>query len=200
MKKSLLSLLALAVILSLFSCSKGDDTMADAESIEAIQQASNKQTISEQALPAAASTVLNQDFSESVTDLTQLAPELGYELLTRRVKGTRIGERTNVYFNMEGRRLRRDVERPGGERPGDDGTDWEECFDLVYPVTFIMPDETEITGDTEEEIGLAMRIWYADNPDTEEHPELQYPVDIEYGTTATVNSNEEMRLAYGNCE
>ena len=204
MKKSLLSLFALAVMLTMFSCGNEDSDMTDTELIVAIQQANNKQDISVTVLPGAASTELTTDFSESYTEHTQLAPGLGYECRMVRRVGTRIGERNQVYFNLDGRRLRADRERPdrGEERPGDNGTDWKECFDLVYPVTYLMSDGTEITGANEEEVGTAIRVWYQNNPDSEEEPALQYPVGVVYEnqSTLTVNSDEELRGAYEGCE
>lgn len=67
------------------------------------------------------------------------------------------------------------------------------CFDLVYPVTYLMPDGSEITGDNEEEIDEAIKAWYEANP-SDEKPELQYPVDVDWGDhgTFTVNDDEEM--------
>ena len=46
-----------------------------------------------------------------------------------------------------------------------------------------------------------LRAWYEANPDAEEEPTLQYPVDILYadGTTQTINNDEEMRAAEEEC-
>lgn len=75
------------------------------------------------------------------------------------------------------------------------------CFDFVYPISYMMPDGSIITGDSEEEINLAIKAWYEANPGVKEKPILQYPVDIIYedGTIQTINNEEEMKSAYENC-
>ena len=83
---------------------------------------------------------------------------------------------------------------------------WNEdkkCFDLVFPITFIMPDESTITIENKEGYGI-LREWYAANPDATEKPVLQFPVDIVYETeegdsTVTINNEEEMRSAHEDC-
>ena len=88
-------------------------------------------------------------------------------------------------------------EDEGGER---------ECFELVLPVTFVMPDGAVVTVENEDGY-MALREWYVANPDSEEEPVLQYPVDIVYynedgeeGTIVTINNEEEMEAAKAECE
>ena len=82
--------------------------------------------------------------------------------------------------------------------------DWDkgDCFYLVYPLTFIMPDATSITLNDDED--AAIKDWYEVNPDVEEKPQLQYPVDIIYEEDETVTisiANEnEMIDAKKECE
>ena len=75
-----------------------------------------------------------------------------------------------------------------------------ECFELVLPVSFVMPDGSTITIENDEGWG-DLRGWYMNNNETEEEPALQYPVDISYedGTTVTINSDEEMEAAETDC-
>ena len=86
---------------------------------------------------------------------------------------------------------------------GEDEYD-RECFELVLPVTFVMPDGSSITIDNEEDWG-DLRGWYEANPGSEEEPALQYPVDIVYETddgtvTVTINNDAEMDAAEEECE
>ena len=77
------------------------------------------------------------------------------------------------------------------------------CFDLVYPVTFIMPDDSIITVTSDEEEGWEeLKDWYEENPDTGERPNFQYPINIIYedGTTGTINNEDELDAIKGNCE
>jgi hypothetical protein len=75
------------------------------------------------------------------------------------------------------------------------------CFDIVFPITFVMPDGTEIRGDSADEIHLAIREWYANNPGTKEKPAMQYPVTIVYedGTEVEIENEEAMIEAKKAC-
>ena len=86
--------------------------------------------------------------------------------------------------------------------------DWgrRECFDLVFPVTYIMPDgSTYVIASQEDESGWEeLKEWYDSNPDSDQRPELQYPVDIvtwenEESVTITINNEEEMIAAKEEC-
>jgi hypothetical protein len=80
---------------------------------------------------------------------------------------------------------------------------WNEikCFEFIYPISYLMPDGTIITGDSEKELWLAIKEWYKANPDVKEKPILQYPVEIKYkdGTIKTINNDKEMKQAYEEC-
>ena len=88
------------------------------------------------------------------------------------------------------------------------GRDWVEnkkCFSLVYPVSYLMPDGTiiEISAN-DEESWAEYKSWYDDNPESDERPSLQYPVEITYRTeegteTQIINSEEEMISAKEEC-
>lgn len=75
------------------------------------------------------------------------------------------------------------------------------CFELVFPLTFTMPDATEITLETRDDWSL-IDAWYEANPDATERPDLVFPVQIIYGndSTVTVNNAEELRGARAVCE
>ncbi len=80
----------------------------------------------------------------------------------------------------------------------------KECFHLVYPITYEMPDGSTVSGD-EENVWAAIKAWYLDHPDSEEKPSLQYPVEIIYGDddeeseTLVINSEDEMIEAKKDC-
>ena len=77
------------------------------------------------------------------------------------------------------------------------------CFEMIFPVTYIMPDGTEIIVNRNNEEGWAdVKAWYAAHPDAAKRPTIKYPVEIKYkkdGTIKTINSNEEMKRAYEAC-
>lgn len=78
------------------------------------------------------------------------------------------------------------------------------CFEMVYPVTYIMPNGTEIIVSSNDKEGWAdVKAWYVAHPDVAKRPTVKYPVDIKYkkdGTIVTINNNEEMRRAYEACK
>jgi hypothetical protein len=184
------------IVLFLASCQNSEDIMTDSDLIAAIQNSGNKALIDASTLPADATSVLNTEYSESHTEQAQLASELGYQVRVRRVRGTRMGERGDVYFDLNGREL-----RPQRGSRDHDSRDRQECFNLVFPVTFALPDGTEITGDASE-LRHGISRWYEANPEAEARPELQYPVNIEFedGSVITVQEEEQMRRVYGACE
>ena len=121
-------------------------------------------------------------------------------------KGHKVGNRCEVYFNLEGKRL-----DPYGKNGDKDKSDWDrdddkgdwKCFDLSLPVSYTMPDGSTITVENEEDWDT-LKDWYETNPGSEEKPELQFPVNVEFddreGTTnVVVNNEEEMRGMYSRC-
>jgi len=74
------------------------------------------------------------------------------------------------------------------------------CFHLIYPITYIMPDGTEITitGKDDMEGKMAIRAWYVEHPDVEEKPALKYPVKVKLREDGTIkrimNENQMIRL------
>lgn len=76
------------------------------------------------------------------------------------------------------------------------------CFNYVFPVSFTMPDGSELTIESAEEWSL-LRDWYVNNTGYEGvKPEINFPVDIIYedGTTLTINTQEEFREAKMDCK
>ena len=164
-------------LLMIIGCQTGltkSEGISDAELIQAIIDA-DKTEISMEQLPGQSRTVMEQDYYDYMGFAAKKATGLGYEVDLAGV-GHRFGDRNEVYFNLEGREL-----RDSGSARDEDERDREQCFELVYPVTFIMPDRSTITIDNEEDWG-GIRSWYEANPGSEEEPALQYPVDIVYET------------------
>jgi hypothetical protein len=197
-------------LLLLIGCQTGltkSEGISDAELIQAIIDA-DKIEISMEQLPGQSRTVMEQDYYDYMGIAAKKATGLGYEVDLAGV-GHRFGDRNEVYFNLEGRRLDPNDygrDKDGWDRDGDDKKDWK-CFNLVFPVTFDMPDGSTITVTSNDEDGWAeIKAWYETNPDSEEKPALQYPVDIVYEdddeeneTTVTINNDDEMRGAYRRC-
>ncbi len=62
----------------------------------------------------------------------------------------------------------------------DDKEDWEkeDCFELVYPLSLIMPDGNTISGDDEESLKKLIKEWYEANGETDVKPSLLYPIQL----------------------
>ena len=66
-----------------------------------------------------------------------------------------------------------------------------------------MPDGSTISVTSDDQDGWQdLKDWYENNPDIEERPILEYPLDIYYedGTMLTVMDDEEMVEVKDNCE
>ena len=178
--------------------------LSDIELIQAIIDA-DKISVGMDELPSNSKTIVEEDYNEYDGIDTKKAYGLGYEV-SMDGKGHKMGHRCEVYFNLEGRKLDPNVKR--GEKSDwdrdDDKGDWK-CFDLVLPVTYVMPDGSTITvSSVDEDDWVQLKSWYDANPNSEEKPTLQYPVDILFETrdgsiTVTVTNDEEMRNAYLRC-
>jgi len=201
--KAKINIFLLPIILVISSCQFGpdeSDTISDAELIQLIIEA-NKIVINLDDLPSQSRTVIENEIEYDGIGASK-ASGLGYEVELAG-RGHRSGRRNEVYFNLEGRKLDpNDWGRKGRYWDRDDGNkeDWK-CFELVFPVTFDMPDGSIITVTNDDEDGWAeIKAWYEANPDAEERPALQYPVVIFFEEESiTVNSDEDMREAYGEC-
>lgn len=203
------SIMALIVAIGvLYSCddqSVVDPVSDDADLIDQIASAANRQNVSITALPSGALAVLQADFTESFIGSAALAPELGYEVTMRVSSGADIGESSSAFFNLEGRELDAEAsffERRNGRRGriGRRARGLRDCFDFVFPVSLTVPDGSTITLESKDDWSL-VKDWYEANPDAEGRPEFVYPLEVEFGdSTLVINNAEELEAAKGACE
>ena len=75
------------------------------------------------------------------------------------------------------------------------------CFQFVFPIDFIMPDDSSITLNSKEDWSL-IRDWYDANPNTTDRPEFVFPVDItlEDGTVQTLIDRDELKVVKDSCK
>jgi hypothetical protein len=86
------------------------------------------------------------------------------------------------------------------EREGELDRQHTDCYELVYPITYLMPDDSKITGNDEASLGTAIREWYADNPNSEVRPTLEFPVDVIIGDAIlTLENHEDLRRIEARC-
>ena len=192
-----------------YSCSfspNEPDTISDAELVQLIIGA-NKVEISMSELPNQSISTVEIDYYDYDGIGAKRASGLGYEVELAG-RGHRSGSRNEIYFNEQGRRLDpnnwgkgRYYDKDDIDRNIDGKEDWK-CFDLVFPLTFEMPDGSTITvGNDDEDSWSDIKVWYELNPESEEKPCLQFPVVIFFEEEAiTINSDSELRDAYVECK
>lgn len=70
----------------------------------------------------------------------------------------------------------------------------DRCFELVYPITLVFPDESESEATDSRTLKELLRSWRLNNPGSTERPELKFPltVKLEDGSQVTVESREAL--------
>ena len=167
---------------------------SDSEIMGMIKNA-EKIEISFDELPSQSKDIVQNEHIDYESFKNWRASGIGY-LAELSGRGQNVGNFREVYFDMDGRKLEH-INSEDEERPEGDGTDVE-CFELILPVTYAMPDSSNITIETEESWSL-LRSWYDSNPESEEEAVLQYPVNIVYetesGDSSVVINDEEAMIA-----
>ena len=131
---------------------------------------SDKININLDDLPTNAQDIINTEHNDYIGLVVQMAPSLCYQVSIYG-KGYAPGEHKELYFNKEGILLRpRHVQLANNAL---------KCFELIFPVTFIMADGSLITVEERQEYSK-LRMWHANNLDIKVKPTLQYPVSIIY--------------------
>ena len=221
MKKIYALILPITFLFLIAGCAKDEPRgISDAELVQAIIDAGGKIEVSLEDLPTAARGTMDENYLNDYMHLYSMkAPMLGYEVSIAGRPGNS-GKRGEVYFDIDGRKLDPndygDIykdwygERDGfwyGERDGFDRDDfgekrgWE-CFEIVYPITIMMPNGSAYIIDSEEDPDLdAVKNYYKENEGAEERPSIVFPVNIidNVGETKTISSEEEMKDAYRQC-
>ena len=198
-----LNIILLFVIGCQSNITKSSESLSDSELIYAIINA-DKIDISMNEMPLESRNTIDEIIDYEGIE-TKIAIGLGYEVSMAGV-GHRSGHRSEVYFNLEGRKLILKNEWGRDEWGNFDREKYHDldykCFDLVYPVSFIMPDGTVLEVSADTEYGWAsIKGWYDENPENYERPTIQFPIQIllDYNEALTVNNNDEMKNVYKSC-
>lgn len=187
-----------AFVLSAFlfaSCSDSeniDGLEDDTALIEKIESAS-KTAVDETTLPSTTDIAFNGELADSFVTNVELASGLGYKVAIETDNEAREESKSDVFFTLQGRQLNDTNEKRGKRR--------RKCFEFVFPIDFIMPDDTTITLNSKEDWTL-IRTWYKDNPNTTERAALVFPVDIilkEDGSTQTLIDRSDLTAVKENC-
>lgn len=84
----------------------------------------------------------------------------------------------------------------------DNNHDERKCFEYVYPLSYLMPDDTTISGDNEEHLNEQLKAWYNANPNADKRHELIFPIDVRLddGTILSVEHKEDFEAIYKDCK
>ncbi|WP_339660677.1 hypothetical protein [uncultured Polaribacter sp.] len=190
---SITAFILLALVFTSCSDSDSSDAMNADETalVEQIESAA-KIVVNETSLPAAAKTVFNSDLADSYVAKVQLAVGLGYKVAIVTDDDSKEEATSDVYFSLNGKQLADSNEKRTKRR--------SKCFEFVYPIDFIMPDNSSITLTTEDDWSL-IKAWYELNPDETIRPELVFPVDVtlEDGTVQTLLDSTELATVKDSC-
>ena len=177
------------------SCSDSESLETPTDDTALISQIEKATTVSVDAssLPAATATVFNGDFADSFVASVGLAPSLGYEVSLSTFNESREEEASNIFFSLKGRKLEDTNEKRKKRR--------NPCFQFVFPVDFIMADETSITLNSKED-WILLRDWREANPDATSRPQLVFPLNItlEDGTVQTLIDRDELKVVKDSCK
>jgi len=188
----ILTLTTLLVI----SCSNDAEinvlTINDTALIDKIEVAS-KEIIDVSNLPSSAKMVLDQDFADSSIESIQYAKGLGYKVSLFTNDESIIESKSDLFFSSKGEKLDDDnVERKAKR---------QRCFGFVFPIDFLMPDDTVITLNNNTEWSL-VREWYKSNSGVKKLPSLSFPVNIRLqdGTIQTLLDRTDLAEVKDACK
>jgi len=191
-----LSISAFILALLLFtSCSETEtiETVADDATLISKIESAKTVTVDASSLPAATASVFNEDLADSYITSVAFASGLGYEVSVSTDNLSREDVSSAVFFSKQGKKLVDTNEKRAKKRA--------KCFQFVFPIDFIMPDDTSIALASKEEWVL-IREWYTENPGVKERPELIFPVDVtlEDGTVQTLIDRDELHAVKNACK
>lgn len=191
------------LFLSFTACERFELNGDTDELISAIEDATDVTAVSADALPESAQSTLNSDYAGYSVFQSFYAKDLGYVVDLVSSDLTEVDIR--AYFDQSGEHLER-----GRDRGSRDSTDCNryghhgdaKCFDFVYPISYTMPDNSVITGDSAQEIRVAISSWYDANPGIDQKPSLVFPVDIIFrdSTILNITQAEDLRAAQRRCK
>jgi hypothetical protein len=197
LKPNILFLSFTALLLSVLfftSCSDSEGLAAtDDTALIAKIESATKTAVVVDNLPSATATTFHTDFLDSAIESAELAAGFGYKVTMLTDNAAREEEKSSVFFSTEGRRLKDNRETSKRKR--------HKCFQFVFPVDFIMPDNSSITLN-EKADWVLIREWYVANPDATERTAIVFPLDItlEDGTVQTLLDREELKKIKDSCK
>jgi len=188
------SIFALALSIFMFSsCSEESASISDDASLIAEIESATKISVSAVDLPTATTSSFKGELVDTFVNEVQLAANLGYKVTVGTDDVSRMESTSDIFFSIQGRQLNDTDERRARRR--------NRCFEFVFPIDFIMPDDTSITLESRADWVL-IKQWYDDNDDVDERPTLVFPVSItlkEDGSVQTLIDVDDLNEVKQNC-
>lgn len=175
MRKITISIIA--TILVLTACRKDKVQFGPND----IKFAANKVDVQVNELPESAVTFIKENYRDKYISDAKLVPNVGFELGLRNGTGLNIGVYSTAYFFLES---------PAQYVLGRAFYSTGDCFEFVYPITYIMDDGTEITGNNVE-TKVKIKEWYANNPEVKEAANIKFPFEVVYADSNVISINNE---------
>ena len=209
----------LLIALFIFSCSDSEtenniQNLTDSEHIELIKNHNDKVEINFEDLPEVSQSYINSLENNITTELILHAQELGYEIKIRRESRSLVSllNILYVYFDQNGEVLFDDNFDQNGDGNYDIFNEWEDfmCFDIQFPISVTMPDESQVSIGNEDELYEAVESCYEMSDEYDGLPEINFPFNIifyfddedgnEIEEVVGVGSYEELEMYFEICE
>lgn len=209
----------LLIALFIFSCSDSEtenniQNLTDSEHIELIKNHNDKVEINFEDLPEVSQSYINSLENNITTELILHAQELGYEIKIRRESRSLVSllNILYIYFDQNGEVLFDDNYDQNGDGDYDIFNEWEDfmCFDIQFPISVTMPDESQISIGNEDELYDAVESYYEMSDEYDGLPEINFPINIifyfddengnEIEEIVGVGSYEELEMYFEICE
>ena len=77
----------------------------------------------------------------------------------------------------------------------------DKCYSVIFPVTIVFPDSTELEVFDREELITTIKNWKEANPDVDGKPSIQFPISVETsdGDTIVVESRDQAKELRKEC-
>lgn len=193
------------LVLFFSGCAKDEPKeLSDAELILSIIDAENKIEVDMESLPMVAKSTMEDNYLSEYYHLnTYKASTLGYEVFIAGKPG-RLGKRSEVYFDLTGKKLdyaeyERDVMSNDDDfynrDESGDRRDWD-CFTIQYPITATLSDGYTYTFESEE----AVKEYY-DAYEIDEEMYIAFPINVigNDGEAILIESDEALKEVYRSC-
>jgi len=180
MRKNLILFL---FMISIISCSDTEinnsiNNLSVEDHIELIKNHEDKLEITFEELPEVSQNYINTLENNITTELIFHAEDLGYEVKIKRESRSLISllSMIYIYFDQNGELLFDD--QYDGDYDGDYDVfeEWENimCFDIEFPISVNMPDDSQISIGSEDEL---FEAYYEANDEFDSQPEINFPME-----------------------